>query len=164
MKNAARISIALAVVASLGLAVAALDVVPGNFGGQAASQISDSDTTLLAARYHLRGRTTRFFQRSSGSSSYYRGSRYYRAAPAAPAVRPAAVPEKSAPAKKPATVKEPATAKKADVAGRYHLRTRTRRFFNRSVSGDMSTSQDLQLAGRYHLRTRTTRFFNRATV
>ena len=67
------------------------------------------------------------------------------------------------------------------VAGRYHLRTRTRRFFQRSASRNLAQPSEIQrtaarrphalgaerqpdatdVAGRYHLRTRTQRFFGR---
>ena len=43
-----------------------------------------------------------------------------------------------------------------DVAARYHLRSRTERFFKRSTDGDV--------AGRYHLRKRTKRFFKRSVT
>ncbi|HUT10715.1 MAG TPA: hypothetical protein VMY42_09475 [Thermoguttaceae bacterium] len=46
------------------------------------------------------------------------------------------------------------------LAARYHLRNRTKRFFDR-VGGDVSVSEDPQLAARYHLRGRTERFFGR---
>ena len=43
-----------------------------------------------------------------------------------------------------------------DVAARYHLRSRTERFFKRSTDSDV--------AGRYHLRKRTKRFFGRSVT
>jgi hypothetical protein len=43
-----------------------------------------------------------------------------------------------------------------DVAARYHLRSRTERFFKRSTDSDV--------AARYHLRTRTKRFFGRSVT
>lgn len=127
MMSVAKVSIALVVVASLGLAVAAFDVIdthqPGKSDkaslGQPNAERSDSEANLLAARYHMRGRTTRFFQRSTGSS---RGSRYYRGIPATPATRPSGVHDK------------PTIAKKPDLAARYHLRTRTTRFFRRATA------------------------------
>jgi uncharacterized protein YbcC (UPF0753/DUF2309 family) len=43
-----------------------------------------------------------------------------------------------------------------DVAARYHLRSRTERFFKHSTDGDV--------AARYHLRKRTKRFFGRSVT
>ncbi len=52
------------------------------------------------------------------------------------------------------------------LAGRYHQRTRTQRFFDRSkdYSFDLqvSNTENTLLAGRYHQRTRTQRFFDRS--
>jgi len=116
------------------------------------SDLHPAGAFLLAARYHLRTRTTRFFRRSTGHDRSYRGNRYYRGRSVTPAPRPSDIRG------------EPASPEKTDQATRYHLRTRTTRFFRRAIAADLATSQDLQLAARYHLRTRTTRFFRRATA
>ena len=70
-----------------------------------------------------------------------------------------------------------ASAEATQLAARYHLRNRTKRFFNRSsvrgnrgrrcaVEGqqDPADGDGIQLAARYHLRGRTARFFRRSAV
>ncbi len=124
------------------------------------AEVPSGEETLLAARYHLRSRTSRFFQRAgssdrgrSGSKGNYRGYRSGRRRFGAVAVE-----------------------ETQQLAARYHLRSRTSRFFRRAVgsghygsyrSGDSrigavgANDTDL-LAARYHLRGRTARFFRRA--
>jgi hypothetical protein len=119
---------------------------------QPVAQGDTPEPTLLAARYHLRKRTTRFFQRAKGYHRFDRGNRYDRRRSITPAPRPAGAEG------------EPASAEQPDLAARYHLRTRTTRFFQRAIAADLSAPKDLQLAARYHLRTRTTRFFQRAVA
>ncbi len=133
MKIATKVSVALVVIASLGLAVVAFDIfspcypdnsVEASFtGDQPNSGINSSNTTLLAGRYHMRGRTSRFFQRSTRSSHSYRSNRYYRGKSIMPASRHGSV--ESQPAEK---------IEKLELAGRYHLRKRTSRFFRRGIA------------------------------
>ncbi len=72
-------------------------------------QADDYDGMELAARYHLRGRTKRFFQRAGGSRTRAPRARTYRflSADEAPTNQ---------------------------IAARYHLRGRTKKFFKRAVS------------------------------
>ncbi len=122
---------------------------------------SDSHA-LLAARYHLRSRTSRFFQRASSSYRGRSGSKGYYRSYRRGGRRSGAV----------------AVEETQQLAARYHLRSRTSRFFRRAVgsghygsyrSGDRrigavaANDTDL-LAARYHLRGRTARFFRRAAA
>ena len=155
MRRAVRVSVGLAVVGGLVWAVSSFgtrgsDQPAANHGGSAQPAVESraGDGPQLAGRYHLRGRTTRFFKRSTGRSYYRRRAFGWRAA---------------------------STATESPVlAARYHLRTRSTRFFKRSTSQTKSfrhpvgrrvasvSTENPMLAARYHLRTRSTRFFRRA--
>ncbi|MFV2070012.1 MAG: hypothetical protein ACC645_23850, partial [Pirellulales bacterium] len=79
-----------------------------------AAQSELNDNSLLAARYHLRSRTSRFFKRSTGPQRS--GAHKVR-------IRRGV--------RRHASVGGPQSLQ---LAARYHLRGRTARFFKRSVS------------------------------
>ena len=95
-------------------------------------EMGDSGAMLLAGRYHMRGRTTRFFKRSSNTNRSYRTSKSSISKPAVEASEAKVEKNKSVDVKK----SKPAEVKKAkkDIAARYHLRGRTKRFFGRSMA------------------------------
>jgi len=178
MLSVRRVSVVLAVVAGLVWAISSWG------GSQALPQLdtqdasgtsvqdgshvapADANETSLAARYHLRKRTSNFYKRATRD---YRGGvkfvpRYrsrYRRIGAVEAHQDSQL-----------------------LAARYHLRKRTSGFFKRATSryygggvkikaghshgrhvGAVESHEDSQLlAARYHLRGRTTRFFRRATA
>lgn len=155
MPRASRVGIGLVVVGGLVWAVSSLGTTgsgqPASNNGRSSQPAVESQAgngSQLAGRYHLRGRTTRFFKRSTSRSYYRRRAFGWRAA---------------------------STASESPVlAGRYHLRTRSTRFFKRSTGQTKSfrhtvgrrvasvSTENPTLAARYHLRGRTTRFFHRA--
>lgn len=115
-----------------------------------------SKENSLAARYHLRTRTSRFFRRAASPSRssgvnvrMRRGSRLRHVG---------AIDREDSQELAARYHLRKRTSKFFDrskqVAARYHLRKRSSRFFDRSK----------QLAARYHLRGRTDRFFGRVTV
>ena len=110
-----RILVGLPIVVGLAWAASTF-AIPTAVDGRPAAEMGGMEPTLLAARYHMRGRTTRFFQRSTGYN------RCYRSKSVKPATRPIGVHSK------------PASAKKSDLAARYHLRKRTTRFFSRAIA------------------------------
>ena len=81
---------------------------PDQQSGQNQLQANDHEGMEIAARYHLRGRTKRFFQRAGGSRTY---------APRARTHRFLSVDESQA----------------DQIAARYHLRGRTKKFYRRVV-------------------------------
>jgi len=111
-----RLLVGLAVVAGLGLAVSTFATSPTH------QPTNAHEAALLAARYHLRGRTSRFFQRSTPYHPDHGSNRSYRGRPVTSASRPSGVHS------------EPARGKKGDLAARYHLRMRTTRFFGRAAA------------------------------
>ncbi len=84
-------------------------VAPDQQAGQNQLQADDYDGMELAARYHLRSRTKRFFKRAGGSRTRAPKARTHRFLSA-----------NEAPANQ--------------IAARYHLRGRTKKFYKRAVS------------------------------
>ena len=155
MPRVSRVSIGLVVVGGLVWAVLSLVTTgseqPASNNGQSSQPAVESQTESglqLAGRYHLRGRTTRFFKRSTGRSYYRRRSFGWRSAST--------------------------TSENPMLAARYHLRTRSTRFFKRSTGQNQGlrhtvgrrvasvATENPMLAARYHLRGRTARFFRRS--
>lgn len=151
MSNFGRISIVLALVAVLACFTISLASGTSQTDDAASKVAAGSETNLdaagtqLAARYHLRKRTSRFFKRgATGSKSRSR------------------------------RVSVSQSSDADQIAARYHLRGRTSRFFDRvgkqiaaryHLRGRTSRFFDRvgeQIAARYHLRGRTSRFFDRA--
>lgn len=102
--------------------------------------VSDADNTVDTAAYALR---------IKAAACYYEATIYLeRSRTALEAVL--------AIGKEVEVLAEELTPTTDDVAARYHLRSRTERFFKRSTDSDV--------AARYHLRKRTKRFFGRSVT
>ncbi len=152
MSSFGRISIVLALVAVLACFTISLAKGTPQADDAASKVAAGSETNLdaagtqLAARYHLRKRTSRFFKRGATGSSKSKSRK----------------------------VSVCQSCDDEQIAARYHLRGRTSRFFDRvgkqiaaryHLRGRTSRFFDRageQIAARYHLRGRTSRFFDRA--
>jgi len=110
------------------------------------SSFEAAESGCLAARYHYRGRTKRFFDRAKGRS----GQRQSEVAPTEEVEVAARYHLRSR------TGKFFDRAKDVKVATRYHLRNRTKNFFDRA--------KDVKVAARYHFRGRTASFFGRTVA
>ncbi|MEE8451444.1 MAG: hypothetical protein V3R99_05990 [Thermoguttaceae bacterium] len=149
MSRFARLSIVLVAVGCLGWAVWGLANEPVQSSINAnptTSSVEAVDSDSLAARYHYRNRTKRFFDRAKG-----RGIRRQNEVEPAEEVQIAARYHL-----RNRTEKFFDRAKDVKVAARYHLRNRTEKFFDRA--------KDVKVAARYHLRGRTASFFGRTIV